>query len=44
MLREVQDLVETSVLQDNVVIQVHLEQLEPLVLEVMLDPRDSRVR
>lgn len=43
MLWEVQDLVEALDLQGNVVKQVHLEQMEPRVLEVKLDPRDSRV-
>lgn len=44
MLWEVRDLVETLDLQEHVVMQVHLEQMEPLVLEVKLDRRDSRVQ
>jgi len=43
VLWEVQDLVEALDLLGNVVTQVHLEQMEPLVHEVTLDPRDSRV-
>jgi len=44
VLWEVQDLVETLDLQEHVVMQVHLELMEPLVLEAKLDHRDNRVQ